>query len=332
MPAYRDSAKRTGRTLPEAVCPVLVGVTAVGKTSLIVDLARAYPIEVISLDSRQIYHGMRVGTSQPTASEQAACRHHLVDFVDPGLKYTAGQYRLDFIRAYRDIHRRGRIPVVVGGAGLYLRALQEGLLELPGVTSDDTTRARAELQRLSDDAIRARLQVLDRPSWEAIHPHDRYRNQRAVEICILAGRPMSTLREEQQPQPALGLTYQVVLLQRPAAVIDGRIAVRTTAMLASGWIEETKSLLTQYGPEAPGLQAIGYRQIVAWLGGELPDAELEEKIVVATRQYAKRQRTWFRHIPTLARGEPEDAAILQEIDNLLVRAQAGLGGAGPQLA
>jgi len=332
LPASRNSTEGAGGNLPAAVCPVLVGVTAVGKTSLIVGLAQRFPIEVISLDSRQVYRGMCIGTSQPTGAEQASCPHHLVNFVDPSLKYTAGKYRLDFTRAYHDIHRRGRIPVVVGGAGLYLRTLQEGLLELPGVTVGDTARVRAELQRLSEKEIRARLHVLDRPSWDAIHPHDRYRNQRAVEICILAGRPMSTLREEQQPQPALGLNYQVLLLQRPAAIIARRIATRTAAMLASGWIEETESLLAQYRPEAPGLQAIGYRQIVAWLGGELPYTELEAKIVVATRQYAKRQRTWFRHIPTLATGEPEDGAILRKIEALLARAQTGRADGDPQLA
>ena len=315
-------ARPASDSSPTGICPVLVGTTAVGKTALIVEAAQRFPLDVISLDSRQLYRGMRIGTAQPSDEERNACPHHLIDFVSPATKYSAARYRRDFERVYREIQARGRLPVLVGGAGLYLTALREGLFDLPGISGEDTARVRSELDLLDDEEIHRQLRDLDPESCTRIHPHDRYRCQRAVEIYLLAGRPMSALMREQKPRPALNLDFPTVFLQRTPAETALRILTRTTAMLAAGWVEETTALLQEYGPEAPGLVTIGYREIVVHLQGDLPRDELVEQIVSATRQYAKRQRTWFRHTPVLATGDPEDPRVQETVAKMLQRAQA----------
>jgi tRNA dimethylallyltransferase len=300
-------------SLPQPVCPVLAGPTAVGKTALVLQLAERLPIEVISLDSRQIYRGMRIGTAQPTAAERAACAHHLVDFLPPDRTYSAGAYRLDFAHAYRQVRQRGHVPLLVGGAGLYLEAVARGLLHLKPREQAAARRAREELVPLDDEEIRRRLFRLDRESWERIPSGDRYRSQRALEIQQATGRPLSVWRRRRQPEPVMGLRFPMVLLERPTAELDARIAARTRAMLAAGWIEETEALLGQYGPDTPGLRSIGYGQIVDCLLGRLRLEALAADIVLATRQYAKRQRTWFRPHPRLAAGPPDDPAILRTL-------------------
>ncbi len=299
------SADRTAGT-----CPVIVGPTAVGKTALITKLAREFPIEIISLDSRQVYRGLRIGTAQPTADELAMCPHHLVDFLPPEETYDAARFRADFCRVHQEITARGGRPVVVGGAGLYLTAIREGFFDL-GEGGRPLADVRAELDKLGDGEIRRRLQAADQAAWSRIHANDRYRSQRALEICEVAGRPMSDLAAAQKPDPALGLEFAVFVLERPVAELDARIAARTRAMLQGGWLEETRALLEQHDPECPGLASIGYREIVAHLRGELAPAQVEEAIVRVTRQYAKRQRTWFRKVEAAGRGSPTDADVLR---------------------
>jgi len=298
----------------------VVGPTGVGKTGLIVSLAGQFGIEVISLDSRQIYHGLRIGTAQPTAAEKAACPHHLVDFVPPDQTYSAARFRHDFAAAFQEIRRRGNQPVLVGGAGLYLAVLREGLFELPPGGARATDRVRAELDELSDREIRDRLQTADPESWHEIHPNDRYRSQRALEILAVFGRTRTELRRERVLQPCLDLDYRTVYLTRSVPELDQRLAARTEAMLAAGWLAETEGLLARYGPEAPGLQSIGYREIVAHLQGTLPVAELGRRIVTVTRQYAKRQRTWFRAEPAAATGAPEDPEVQAAIAAIVAEA------------
>lgn len=291
------------------VCPVIVGPTAVGKTALITALAREHPIEIISLDSRQLYRGLRIGTAQPTPDELAVCPHHLIDFLPPEETYDAARYRRDFCRVFEEITARGGKPVVVGGAGLYLTAIREGFFDLDAPVRP-LAEVRAELDALDDVEIRARLHAQDPAAWQRIHANDRYRSQRALEIGLVAGRPMSELSAHQHPRPALGLDFRVFVLERPVAELDARIAARTRAMLAGGWIEETRELLRSHPADCAGLASIGYREIVAHLQGGLAPAQVEEAIVRVTRQYAKRQRTWFRKVEAVVRGSPDshDAA------------------------
>ena len=286
-------------------CPVIVGPTAVGKTGLVAALADSLPVEVISLDSRQIYQGLRIGTAQPTAEEQARCPHHLIDFVSPQDKYSAMRFREDFARTYADLRERGIRPVLAGGAGMYLTALREGFMEVPGNSHQALAEARQALDPLSDQEIRAELKRFDPASHAEIHANDRYRSQRALEIQRISGRPMSELKAAHRPQPCLGLEFPTMVLERPVPELDARIARRTEVMLDQGWIAETEAALERHPARCPGLLSIGYREIVTFLEGGLTRAELKAAIILVTRQYAKRQRTWFRHIPCEGRSHPE---------------------------
>lgn len=302
---------------PGGVCPVICGPTAVGKTGLIAALARELPLEVISLDSRQIYRGLRIGTAQPTAAERDACPHHLIDFVDPDEAYDAARFRRDFAAVHREITARGGRPVLVGGAGLYLTAVREGFMDVPGSSPERLAVVRREMDGLADDEIRRRLERADPAAWRRIHPNDRYRSQRALEVHALTGRPLSELQQEQTPRPVLDLEFPTFVLERPTSELDARIATRTDAMLDSGWIEETEDLRRRHADDGPGLASIGYREIIAWLDGKLPRDELAPAIVRVTRQYAKRQRTWFRHVPARRRAAPEDAGLRDDLLFLL---------------
>lgn len=290
-------------------CPVIAGPTGVGKTGLITRLAAEHPIEVISLDSRQIYRGLRIGTAQPTDAELSVCPHHLIDFLSPDDTYDAMRFRGDFERVFVEICRRGGVPILVGGAGLYLTALVEGFLEIPGNDAEKLAAIRSELERLDDGEIRSRLAAVDPESIRRLHRNDRVRLQRALEIFRLAGRPLTELLDEQEARPSLGLAFPVHVLERPVAELDRRIEQRTRSMLDAGWIEETETLLAVHGPDSPGLGSIGYREIVAVLQGRQPRGELAAAIVRVTRQYAKRQRTWFRKVDAAARCAPGDPAL-----------------------
>ena len=298
-------------------CLAIVGPTAVGKTSLITRLASEYPIEVISLDSRQIYHELRIGTAQPTGQELEACPHHLIDFISPRQKYDAIRFRNDFERIFKEITQRGGIPILVGGAGMYLTALREGFLEIPGSDPEKLAATRATLEKLDDREIRNRLAAIDPDSAKRLHHNDRYRLQRALEIYEMAGRSMTELTNEQRPDPALGLEFPTVVLERPVPELDHRIAARTEGMVSSGWIEETEAALEKHPADCPGLMSIGYREIIAMLAGEMNRDELSPAIVLVTRQYAKRQRTWFRKVERVACGSPEDEFLYGRIASLI---------------
>ncbi len=291
------------------VCPALVGPTAVGKTALVAALAARLPLEVISLDSRQIYHGLRLGTAQPTAAEQAACPHHLIDFVDPDRNYSAQRFREDFIRVHGEVTARGGVPLLVGGAGMYLTALVQGFMVIPGHTPERLQEVRAELAPLDDREIRQRLAAVDPVAHQRIHPRDRQRSQRALEVQLICGLSQTRLQDEQQPDPALGLAFPTFVLERETGELDARIARRTAQMLAGGWIAETTALLARHRADGPGLSSLGYREIVAHLAGTLPRAQLAPAIVQVTRQYGKRQRTWFRQVEAVGRFHPDDAAL-----------------------
>ena len=313
-----DSSPRPGAALPGGAfsgrqCPVLVGPTAVGKTALITRLAAEHNLEVISLDSRQIYRGLRIGTAQPTDEELAICPHHLVDFVSPDEKYDAMRFRRDFEAAFTEISGRGGVPILVGGAGMYLTALRAGFLEIPDGDPEQLAEVRSELDALDDREIRTRLAAVDPVSARRLHANDRYRLQRALEIFLLTGRCMTELTAAQQPDPALGLAFPTFVLERPVPELDRRIALRTERMLTTGWIEETEAALQKHPADCPGLQSLGYREITAMLAGNLARDELTAAIAQVTRQYAKRQRTWFRKVACLGRGNPEDGELGKQI-------------------
>jgi tRNA dimethylallyltransferase len=306
-------------TPSRGICPALVGPTAVGKTDLVLSLAEQYPLDVISLDSRQVYHGLRIGTAQPTTAERQSCPHHLVDFLPIDQTYSAQRFRDDVLGVLDKIRQQSRIPLLVGGAGLYLNVLREGLLEIPG-DDESKSQVRTEFAGLTDEEARDLLHTIDPASWDRIPPADGYRTRRALEIERLTGKTMTQWREERRPDPAGGYEYPSVLLERPRDELRSRIAQRTDLMLESGWVEETQTALQEWPAEAAGLRTLGYREITRWLAGEWTRTEARDEIILRTRQYAKRQVTWFRPRPHECAGAPSDSTVRDTLCRLLDQA------------
>jgi tRNA dimethylallyltransferase len=270
--------------------PVLVGPTAVGKTAVALALAARLPVEVISADSRQIYRRLDIGTAKPTRKERARLPHHGIDVVEPGQRYSAGHFARDAAGWLGEIGNRGRLPLVVGGTGLYVRALAEGLFHEPPL---DMARRRAL------DAFTARLEPLELLRWAGrLDPGfaggGRQRAARAIEIALLTGRPLSHWQAAARARATIDPWYVVLTVPRP--VLHQRIARRAEEMVRRGLIEEVAAVLAEGHPaDAPGLDGIGIREAVEYLHGRRARETVAEAIAAATRQYAKRQQTWFRH-------------------------------------
>jgi tRNA dimethylallyltransferase len=282
-----------------AFAPVLClrGATACGKTALAIAAAQRWPLDVISVDSALIYRGMDIGTAKPEPAVRARIAHALIDIRDPGEAYSAAAFRRDALAAIASSHRRGRIPLLVGGTFLYFRALEQGLSELPEanpVLREELTRAAAQA---GWPALHQRLAALDPEAAARIHPQDAQRLQRALEVVITTGVPLSVLQRTRQGPPP-GLRFLRVTLAAPErADLHRRIAQRFEAMLEAGFEAEVEALRARGDlvPALPALRAVGYRQMWRYLDGELSRAEMVSQALAATRQYAKRQLTWLRH-------------------------------------
>jgi tRNA dimethylallyltransferase len=270
--------------------PVIVGPTAIGKTAVALSLSRHWPLEIISSDSRQIYRGLDVGTAKPSRRQQAAVSHHLIDVVRPGERYSAGRFARDAARVAGEIRQRGNLPVVVGGTGLYVRALAEGLFREPPLDS---------ARRRSLDAWLARLESLELVRWaERFDPGfrggGRQRASRAVEVAMLSGRPLSWWQRE--ARASAGIRPWYVVLSAPRPVLHQRIAVRAAEMVRRGLLEEVAAAMAEAGTSSgPGFDGVGIREAVEALTGVRPRESVADAIAFSTRRYAKRQETWFRH-------------------------------------
>jgi tRNA dimethylallyltransferase len=276
--------------LAGAKVPVLVGPTAVGKTAVALALAAHWPLEVVSADSRQVYRRLDIGTAKPSRRERARVPHQGLDLVDPGSRYSAGHFARDAIRWLADIRSRSRQPVVVGGTGLYVRALADGLFAEPVLDP---------AKRRSLDAWTARLEPIDLLRWASrLDPSfgggGRQRAARAIEVALLSGYPLSYWQEAARSRGALDPWYVVLTLPRP--VLHQRIARRAQEMVRRGLIEEVAAVLAEgHSSTAPGLDGIGIREAVEYLHGQRGRETVADAITIGTRQYAKRQQTWFRH-------------------------------------
>jgi tRNA dimethylallyltransferase len=276
--------------LAGAKVPVLVGPTAVGKTAVALALAAHLSLEVVSADSRQVYRRLDIGTAKPTRKERARTPHHGLDLIDPGCRYSAGHFARDAVRWLADIRARGKLPIVVGGTGLYVRALAEGLFAEPSLD---------QAKRRSLDAWTARLEPIELLRWASrldpgFRGGGRQRAARAIEVALLSGYPLSHWQQAARAQGSLDPWYIVLTVPRP--VLHQRIARRAEDMVRRGLIEEVAAVLAEgHGPNAPGLDGIGVREAVEYLHGRRQRETVAEAITVGTRQYAKRQQTWFRH-------------------------------------
>ena len=274
----------------------IIGPTASGKTFLSVVLAKKLVGEIIGLDSRQVYDGMSIGTAQPTKEDMDGIPHHLFGFRDPSEPISAGEYAKLVRTKIKDIQANGKTPIICGGAGLYYRALTKGIFE--GSVSDLPTRGRLE-QAYEDDpaALLERLRSVDPEYAEIVHINNKKRLVRALEIYEATGKPPSEHFHHQEEHPSKTLDLFTLLLTWNRETLNERIEHRTDEMLEKGWVEEVKTLLekqTQADRVYPTLDSIGYRQIQAYLNGELTQDEMREDIIIRTRQFARRQIQWFK--------------------------------------
>ena len=283
----------------------LLGPTASGKSRLALELAARHPLEIVSIDSAQVFRGMDIGTAKPSAEERARVPHHLIDLVDPTERYSAGRFRSDAIAAVQDVLGRSRIPLLVGGTMLYYRALTQGLDALPGADAALRGAIDREAAARGWPALHAELARLDPRAAERIRPNDAQRIQRALEVIRLTGRPLSA--QHSRPAQPLPFTLKAyALVPEDRAELHRRIAERFERMLREGLVEELEALRNRYAQlnaGLPSMRAVGYRQAWAYLEGEYDRATLREKGIAATRQLAKRQLTWLRSLPELEAAE-----------------------------
>lgn len=276
----------------------IMGPTASGKTAAALHIAATLPTEIISVDSALIYRGMDIGTAKPSLTERAAVPHHLIDIREPNESYSVRQFRDDAIQLISEIHARGNLPLLVGGTMLYFKALRDGLDDLP--PADPALRAQIDMEitRYGISVLHERLRVLDPMTADRLKPTDTQRIQRAMEIVLLTGQPMSAQLAKSKP-PNLDFSMLSIALEpSDRSVLHDRISNRFDAMLSAtpGLLDEVTALRARGNlhPGLPSMRCVGYRQAWAYLDGTVSRHEFREKGIAATRQLAKRQLTWLR--------------------------------------
>ena len=289
---------------------VLLGPTASGKSRLAMQLASKHPIEIVSIDSAQVYRGMDIGTAKPSTAERRSVPHHLIDLIDPTEAYSAGRFREDASRIALEILGRRKIPLLVGGTMLYYRALSQGIDALPQAEPGLRAQIDARASRHGWPALHADLARVDPATAARLAPNDAQRIQRALEVWELSGKPISELQKAARPE----LPFQLkafALAPEDRADLHRRIAERFDRMLDEGLVEELKALRKKHPlhAELPSMRCVGYRQAWRFLEGEITAQELREAGIAATRQLAKRQLTWLRSLPGLEPAADLEAAF-----------------------
>jgi tRNA dimethylallyltransferase len=282
---------------PEPLLLIVLGPTASGKTALSLALAQCFHGEIVNCDSVAMYREVDIGTAKPTAAERALAPHHLLDTVAPTDHITAGEYARQARQVLEEIKSRGHLPMVVGGTGLYLRALTEGLFPGPKRSEELRKRLRERSASLGANYLHRILRRLDRVAAEKIHANDTPKVIRAIEVCLTAREKMSELWQERGRDPLCGFRILRLVLDPDRQALYERIDRRAEQMFAAGLIEETQHLLKKYGAELGPLSSLGYKQAVQFLHGELARDQALKAAQQAHRNYAKRQMTWFRREP-----------------------------------
>ncbi len=294
----------------------LVGATGVGKTKLSLSLAKEFRAEIISMDSRQIYKDFCIGTAQPSKEAQQAIPHHLVDFFPPTESFSVGE----FVRNVKTLLRANPQTsyILVGGTGMYLQALTEGLAEIPQVSEEVRLHCESILAREGLDALYKKVQEIDPDSAQMILPQDRQRLLRALEVSIQTGRKFSEVRNDRKG--GLG-NVRTFWLDRDRTTLYANIDKRVIQMVDDGWKEEVESLLSNVPLTAPAWQSLGYKEWVSCIQGRISPQEVIESVQQGTRRYAKRQITWFRHQTVAERVnlDEEFEKIFVEMSQKLVR-------------
>lgn len=279
---------------PPVIC--LMGPTASGKTALAMALHESLPVDIISVDSSQVYRGMDIGTAKPGPEELARAPHRLIDIRDPSEPYSAADFREDALREIEAIHQAGRIPLLVGGTMFYFRALEQGLSDLPPAHPETRARLTREAAQAGWPALHQRLATLDPPSAVRIKPNDAQRIQRALEIQEVTGRPASSFAVPAGGPLPMYDFIKLVVCPPERRILHRQIAIRFQDMLDRGLVAETEALARrpELTPDLPAMRAVGYRQVLEYLSGAISYQEMTEKGIIATRQLAKRQLTWLR--------------------------------------
>ncbi|MEM8717149.1 MAG: tRNA (adenosine(37)-N6)-dimethylallyltransferase MiaA [Cyanobacteria bacterium P01_G01_bin.4] len=293
----------TKRSSLIAIC----GPTAAGKSAVALQLAQHLQVPLLSADSRQIYRDFTIGTAKPSADEQAQWLHHLIDIADPIETITVAEYKRLADRIIATAHKQDQTPIVVGGTGLYLQALVEGLA-IPAVAPNP--QLRQQLEAIPQTIRHAFLQQVDPAGGRKIHFNDSIRTVRSLEVYYTAGQPLSQLQKRIPPPYS---TLIIGLRCHDLNRLTERIAARVDGMLDQGWLEEVICLRQTYGTELPLLQTLGYRELGLYLDGRMSLELAKKDIVTHTRQFAKRQMTWFRRTPGIVWFDCDDTALMSKI-------------------
>jgi tRNA dimethylallyltransferase len=275
---------------------LLMGPTGAGKSALALDLARMFPLEIISVDSAQVYRGMDIGTAKPDLETRRAIPHHLIDIRDPTTSYSAGEFVRDASQAMEAVWRRGRQPLLVGGTMLYFHALSAGIAQLPEANLRVRDQIDAQAAALGWAAVHEELARVDPAAAARIHVNDPQRIQRALEVYRVTGQPITRLQQNREAAFSGATVREFVLAPLDRKHLHARIEARFEAMLAAGFLEEVRALRqrSDLSAEHPSMRAVGYRQAWKFLAGECHLDEAKQQVVAATRQLAKRQLTWLR--------------------------------------
>ncbi|MBI3570013.1 MAG: tRNA (adenosine(37)-N6)-dimethylallyltransferase MiaA [Gammaproteobacteria bacterium] len=303
--------------LPPAI--FLMGPTAAGKTALALELHDALPVEIISVDSSQVYRGMDIGTAKPTREEQARAPHRLIDIRDPAQTYSAAEFCADAAREMEAITRAGKIPLLVGGTMFYFHALESGLSDLPSADAEIRERLTAEAAQMGWEELHRRLQAVDPESAKRIHPNDAQRIQRALEIYELTGQSLSELSSTGQRVSLPYRLIKIALWPQDRKKLHARIEQRFRVMLEQGFLPEVEKLYARGDLQAsmPSVRTVGYRQIWEYLTGKINYSEMIEQALAATRQFAKRQITWLRRYPDIRAFDSNNSIPVRESQDYL---------------
>lgn len=306
--------------LPPAL--FIIGPTASGKTSLAIKLTKKFPIELISVDSALVYKGMDIGTAKPTEEELRQAPHRLISFLDPSEPYSAAEFRKDALREMKDITKNGNIPVLVGGTMLYFRALEYGLAKLPEANPELRAELTQQAEKHGWNFLHEELKVVDSVSAERIHPNDKQRIQRALEVYKLTGKSLTKHQKEAQMDALPYQLMKIALIPESREWIRDLAEIRFNKMLDDGLIEEVKSFYNRgdLNSDLPAMRSVGYRQVWDYLEGKTNYDEMKELAIIATRQLAKRQMTWMRSekkVTPYDAKEYEVSKIVEDINNFL---------------
>jgi tRNA dimethylallyltransferase len=273
-----------------------MGPTASGKSGLAMLLAQRYPIEIISVDSALVYRGMDIGTAKPSASDRTRVPHHLIDIAEPEDSYSAARFASDASTLIMQVRARKRVPLLVGGTMLYFRALQQGLDDMPGANAVVRAGLEQEAARLGWPALHQQLMQVDRQTAERLAPQDAQRISRALEVYRISGTPLSQWHAKRPAAQALHSFINLALMPSERRWLHVRIEERFDQMLKAGFLDEVRQLMARPGfrRDAPSMRAVGYRQAIEHLLGEVSASEMRQRALASTRQLAKHQITWLR--------------------------------------